>query len=70
VDDLLSLLRCPIDPKREATLTREGQSLLCSGCAARFPVKHGLPVLIPDEAQLPPGVRSREQLPCLRAAGR
>src|SRR5947209_17984132 len=70
VDELLTLLRCPIDPAREATLTRDGQTLVCSGCAVRFPVKHGLPVLIADEAQLPPGVRSREQLPCVRATGR
>ena len=63
---LLALLRCPIDPDREATLTRDGQTLVCSGCPVRFPVKHGLPVLVPDEAPAPPGVRSREHLPCVR----
>jgi len=68
VDELLTLLRCPIDPAREATLTRDGQTLVCSGCAVRFPVKHGLPVLVPDEAQLPAGVRSHERLPCVRRA--
>lgn len=70
MDELLLLLRCPIDPKREATLTRDGQSLVCSGCAVHFPVKHGLPVLISDEARLPPSVRSRDHLPCVRATGR
>jgi uncharacterized protein YbaR (Trm112 family) len=67
-DAFLACLRCPIDPAREATLAREEQSLICSGCHARFPVKQGLPVLIPDEAELPPGVTRREQLPCVRSA--
>ena len=70
MDDLLALLRCPVDPKREATLTRDGQTLVCSGCGVRFPVKNGMPVLIPEEALLPPGVRSREQLPCVCGKGR
>lgn len=67
MEDLLTLLRCPIDPAREAMLARDGQTLVCSGCAVHFPVKHGLPVLIADEARLPPGVRSVERLPCHRS---
>jgi uncharacterized protein YbaR (Trm112 family) len=69
VDDaFLAQLRCPLDPARQATLARDQQSLVCSGCHARFPVKQGLPVLISEEAELPPGVSRREQLPCVRAA--
>jgi uncharacterized protein YbaR (Trm112 family) len=67
-DTLLPILRCPIDPRREATLARDQQSLVCSGCHARFPIKNGLPILIPDEADLPVGVKAIEHLPCVRAA--
>ena len=69
-DAFLALLRCPLDPDREATLTRVEQELVCSRCAVRFPIKQGLPVLIPDEGELPPGLRERSQLPCRRAAER
>ncbi len=65
-DALLTLLRCPIDPDRQATLTRDNQRLLCSHCYVSFPIKQGLPVLIPDEGTLPPGVEDLSQLPCQR----
>jgi uncharacterized protein YbaR (Trm112 family) len=67
-DAFLSLLRCPLDPAREAPLTRDQQSLVCSRCQARFPIKQGLPVLIPDEAELPDGITHIHNLPCVRAA--
>ena len=69
-DAFLAQLRCPLDPLREATLARDEQQLVCSRCAVRFPVKQGLPVLIPDEGELPPGMREVSQLPCQRAANR
>jgi uncharacterized protein YbaR (Trm112 family) len=69
-DAFLSLLRCPLDTKREATLTRDEQQLVCSRCAVRFPIKLGIPVLVPEEGELPPGLREVSQLPCRRAADR
>jgi uncharacterized protein YbaR (Trm112 family) len=66
----LEQLRCPIDPERKATLARADQQLVCSGCDARFPIKQGLPVLIPEEAELPPGMREMSQLPCQRRENR
>ena len=66
----LSQLRCPLDPERQATLTREDQHLRCKGCRVHFPVKQGLPVLVPDEAELPDGMREFSQLPCQRRANR
>jgi len=66
----LALLRCPLDPNREATLTRDEQQLVCSRCAVRFSIKQGLPILIPEECELPPGLRETNQLPCRRAAER
>jgi uncharacterized protein len=69
-DTFLSLLRCPLDPAREATLSRDEQQLVCERCSVRFPIKQGLPVLIPDEGDLPEGTREVSQLPCQRAANR
>ena len=67
-DAFLASLRCPLDPHREATLSRELQTLVCSGCRASFPIKNGLPILIPDEAELPPGINPPARLPCAKAA--
>ena len=69
-DAFLAQLRCPLDPDREATLSRDEQQLVCSRCAVRFPIKQGLPVLIPDEGELPDGLREVSQLPCQRDANR
>jgi uncharacterized protein YbaR (Trm112 family) len=69
-DAFLAQLRCPLDPDREAALARDEQQLVCSRCAVRFPIKQGLPVLVPDEGELPAGVRETSQLPCQRAANR
>jgi uncharacterized protein YbaR (Trm112 family) len=69
-DAFLSLLRCPLDPAREASLGRQGQELICSRCSVRFPMKQGLPVLVPEEGELPAGLREVSQLPCRRAADR
>ena len=69
-DAFLAQLRCPIDPTREATLARDEQHLVCSGCTAHFPIKQGLPVLVPDEVELPAGMREMSQLPCQRRANR
>jgi uncharacterized protein len=69
-DAFLAQLRCPLDPTREAALTRDQQQLVCTGCAVRFPIKQGLPVLVPDEGELPTGLRELSQLPCRRRAER
>jgi uncharacterized protein YbaR (Trm112 family) len=62
--DLLQILRCPIDPKRQATLAVADQALECSRCRVRFAVRHGLPSLVAEEAILPEGCTNRDQLPC------
>jgi hypothetical protein len=63
---LLETLRCPQDPRREARLILEGDRLVCERCALRFKIKDGLPVMIVEEAELPPGCPSLAQLPCQR----
>jgi uncharacterized protein YbaR (Trm112 family) len=66
--DFLEILRCPMDPKREATLTQpDDLHLVCSRCALRFPIKDGFPVLVVEEAELPQGCPSLDRLPCQHA---
>ncbi len=63
--ELLEILRCPLDPSH-TRLSLENDRLICQRCQLRFPIKDGIPVLIPEEAELPPGCTSLEQLPCQR----
>jgi uncharacterized protein len=62
--ELLEILRCPWDPAREAGLSPEGSRLVCQRCRLAFPVKDGFPVLVVEEAELPPGAASLDELPC------
>jgi uncharacterized protein len=69
--ELLALLRCPIDPKREATLVLEDEvRLFCSRCRVQFRTREGIPSLLPEEAALPDGVKSQAHLPCQTRKGR
>src|SRR5438128_678433 len=61
--DLLEILRCPMDPSR-TRLALEGDHLVCERCRLIFKIKDGFPILIAEEAELPPGVASLEELPC------
>ncbi len=61
--ELLDILRCPFDPSN-TRLSLEGDSLVCQRCRLRFAIKDGFPNLVVEEAQLPPGCDSLEQLPC------
>ena len=63
--ELLEILSCPLDPSR-TRLQLEGERLLCERCQLAFPIKDGFPVLVVEEAELPPGCESLNQLPCQR----
>ena len=63
-NDLLDILRCPLDPARAARLEQEADALLCQRCRLKFPVKEGLPCMLVEEAELPPGASSLQALPC------
>jgi len=63
--DLLEILRCPLDPSH-TRLSLEADRLVCQRCALKFKIKDGFPVLIVEEAELPPGCAGVEQLPCQR----
>ena len=66
--ELLEMLRCPWDPARSARLVQTENQLVCERCGLRFQVRDGLPVMIVEEAELPPGCRGLTDLPC-HAAG-
>ena len=66
--DLLEILRCPMDPRRQARLTLDGDKLVCQACGLRYPIKDGFPVMVVEEAELPAGVDSLEQLPARHPA--
>lgn len=63
--EMLELLRCPIDGGVSPLELGEG-ALVCQRCRVEFPVRDGIPCLIPEEARLPDGVDRIEALPCRR----
>lgn len=65
--ELLDILRCPLDPSH-TRLRLEENNLVCERCRLLFKIKDGFPVMIAEEAELPPGCASLSQLPCQREA--
>ena len=61
--DLLDMLRCPLDP-RQTHLEATPDALVCQRCRVRFPIKEGIPCMLIEEAELPPGCASVRNLPC------
>ena len=60
----LEILRCPMDPKREARLVLEETKLFCSRCRLQFKTREGFASLIVEEAILPEECPSLARLPC------
>jgi uncharacterized protein len=61
----LEILRCPIDPKREARVVlEEDVRLFCARCRVQFRIRDGFPSLVLEDATLPAGCASLLQLPC------
>jgi uncharacterized protein YbaR (Trm112 family) len=63
--DLLDIVRCPLSPS-QVRLLLQGDRLVCERCALRFRIKDGFPVLVAEEAELPPGCEGLADLPCQR----
>ncbi len=61
---LLDMLRCPLDPQREARLEEAPGGLVCQRCRLEYPVREGIPCMLPEEAKLPPGCPRLDDLPC------
>lgn len=56
--DLLAILVCPVT---RSPLHQEGDELVAAepaGAGLRYPIREGIPILLPDEAVLPAGVES------------
>jgi uncharacterized protein YbaR (Trm112 family) len=51
--ELLDILVCPVDKKPLRELEKE-MKIECSACGRKYPVKNGIPVMLIDEAELPP----------------
>ena len=65
--DLLQILRCPITGSR---LRQDGEWLVAETGGMAFPVRDGFPVMLPDEAKLPPGIESLDEFKRQFAGGR
>ncbi len=44
-EEFLSILACPIDKQ---PVRREGDELICTACDRHYPIRDGVPVLLPD----------------------
>ncbi len=51
-EDLLAILACPLC-KTEVTL--QDDRLVCAECGRRYPIRDGIPVMLPEEADRPEG---------------
>ena len=69
---LLDVLRCPLGPANRLgpVVGPDGDhtGLVCQRCRLKFPVREGIPSMLPEEAELPPGCDSLAALPCQQAA--
>jgi hypothetical protein len=57
--ELLNILVCPITRSK---LRQEGDELVAEVGGLRYPIRDNIPVLLPDEAKLPEGVASLDEL--------
>jgi uncharacterized protein YbaR (Trm112 family) len=55
--EVLEILRCPITRSR---LRQEGDFLIAEVGGLSYPVRDGIPVMLPEEAKLPAGFASLE----------
>jgi uncharacterized protein YbaR (Trm112 family) len=58
-DELLEILRCPLTHSK---LRQEGDWLIAEVGGLRYPVRDGIPVMLLEEAQLPPDAQSLDEL--------
>jgi uncharacterized protein YbaR (Trm112 family) len=63
--DLLDMLRCPLDPSH-VRLEVADEALVCTRCRLRFPIRHDIPCMLVEDAELPPGCATVDDLPCQR----
>lgn len=49
---LLEILACPACT---TDVKLEGERLVCVRCGRRYPIRDGIPVMLVEEAEVPPG---------------
>jgi hypothetical protein len=62
--DLLQILVCPMG---KSELELDGDRLICKRCGPVFHIKDGIPIMLIEEAELPEGCSSVQDLPCVKA---
>jgi uncharacterized protein YbaR (Trm112 family) len=62
--ELLEILRCPLDPDHNARLEETADGLVCIRCRLIYPVREGIPCMLVEDAQLPENFSSLSALPC------
>ena len=63
--DLLEILACPIG---KAPLKLEDGKLVCTSCGAKYRIEDDIPIMLIEEAELPDGVNSPDELKCAEGA--
>jgi uncharacterized protein YbaR (Trm112 family) len=56
-EELMEILRCPVCHGR---LSAEGEELVCEDCSRHYPVRDGIPHMLPEEARGGPEGESDE----------
>ena len=56
--EILAILRCPIT---RSPLRQEGDWLIAEMGGLSYPVRDGIPVMLPEEAKLPNGVATLDE---------
>ncbi len=64
-EDLLKILVCPLG---KAELRLEGDKLVCTRCGVKYRIEDDIPIMLIEEAELPEGVKSIDELECMKAA--
>lgn len=63
-EQFLALLVCPMG---RVPLRHEGDALICTQCDVRFLIKDDIPIMIVEEAELPPTCSCLADLACVKS---
>jgi uncharacterized protein YbaR (Trm112 family) len=63
--ELLDILACPIG---KAPLRLEGDRLVCTSCGTKYRIEDDIPIMLVEEAELPAGARSVDEVTCSPSA--
>jgi uncharacterized protein YbaR (Trm112 family) len=50
--DIVRLLACPVC---RVDVMLDGETILCGKCGRRYPIRGGIPIMLVEEADTPPG---------------